>query len=492
MKILIDSYKLLDNNYNLMRTLINNLQNDKNCEITLLCSSKDEKNKLTENFIFDGYKFKLFDEDLGEYDFYLSAMNDKPDCISKFSNITSVAILLDLFYRFESLDESFATIRENTRFYRNYDYYLTPFNYPENIHNITDDLEIRNLIYLNLYNFSDNYTIEKELEFRKSVCTNAFSSLILEKMTEINNLRSNEPLVSVVTITFNLIKNGRKETIVECMDSVKVQDYKNIEHIIVDGNSTDGTMELIKKYDSINRLRVYSEPDDGHYDAMNKGINHARGKYIVFLNSDDFYCRNNAISDAVSLLEKNKLDYLFGTAKAITVEGKVVLWHPDINSIPYAMNYCHQTLFVKTEVMKKLGGFNLAYKVSSDSDMMIKLYKDNYKYGVLLDPYITYRLGGLSSVQSEQSKLDHSNSFYKQIGSEIGLTRKECEELWAMKFFKTYDIRHKLYMIRKLSKKFNTETVLIKIIENENYDLSLKQSVKRILQICARKIKIKI
>ncbi len=225
---------------------------------------------------------------------------------------------------------------------------------------------------------------------------------------------------------------------------------------------------------------------------MNKGINHARGKYIVFLNSDDFYCRNNAISDAVSLLEKNKLDYLFGTAKAITVEGKVVLWHPDINSIPYAMNYCHQTLFVKTEVMKKLGGFNLAYKVSSDSDMMIKLYKDNYKYGVLLDPYITYRLGGLSSVQSEQSKLDHSNSFYKQIGSEIGLTRKECEELWAMKFFKTYDIRHKLYMIRKLSKKFNTETVLIKIIENENYDLSLKQSVKRILQICARKIKIKI
>ena len=315
---------------------------------------------------------------------------------------------------------------------------------------------------------------------------------ILEKMTEINNLRSNEPLVSVVTITFNLIKNGRKETIVECMDSVKVQDYKNIEHIIVDGNSTDGTMELIKKYDSINRLRVYSEPDDGLYDAMNKGINHARGKYIVFLNSDDFYCRNNAISDAVSLLEKNKLDYLFGTAKAITVEGKVVLWHPDINSIPYAMNYCHQTLFVKTEVMKKLGGFNLAYKVSSDSDMMIKLYKDNYKYGVLLDPYITYRLGGLSSVQSEQSKLDHSNSFYKQIGSEIGLTRKECEELWAMKFFKTYDIRHKLYMIRKLSKKFNTETVLIKIIENENYDLSLKQSVKRILQICARKIKIKI
>lgn len=78
--------------------------------------------------------------------------------------------------------------------------------------------------------------------------------------------------------------------------------------------------------------------------------------------------------------------------------------------------------------MENLGGFDLKYKVSADSDIMIKLYIQKYKYSVLRNPYITYRLGGLSSEQSNQSKLDHSESFYTNIGKNIGLTKKNVKK----------------------------------------------------------------
>lgn len=488
MKILIDSYKLFDKNYNFIKTLIQNLKKNELCEVTLLCATQSEKNELVKSNQFYDFEIKIFDDNLEEYDFYLSAMNDKPDCISNYSNIISIALLVDLIYRAESIEESFATIRENMRFFRLYDYYISPYNYGTSVYNNILELDIKKQIILDLYNFDKNYDINQETIFRKSVCTKKFSDLLIEKLIAINNLKHRKPLVSIVTITFNLIKNNRDKTIIECLDSVKNQSYPNIEHLIIDGGSTDGTLELIKSYDTENKLKIYSEKDEGIYDAMNKGIEKASGKYIVFLNSDDFYCRDNAILEAVELLEKKELDYLFGDAKAMTEDGKETFWKADINKLPYAMNYCHQTLFVKTEVMRKLGNFDLSYKISSDSDIMIKLYSNNYKYDILRNPYIMYRLGGLSSEQSNQSKLDHSESFYINIGKKIGLTRKECEEVWAMRFLQLYPLKHQIYILRKLSRCFDTDDILLYLVLN-NQNISLKQALKRIKQIVLTKIK---
>ncbi len=91
-------------------------------------------------------------------------------------------------------------------------------------------------------------------------------------------------LVTVVTITYNLIKSGREKYVRQCIECVHNQTYQNIEHIIIDGASSDGTLEIFKDYPW---LKVFSEPDKGIYDAMNKGVAKASGKYIVFLNSDD-------------------------------------------------------------------------------------------------------------------------------------------------------------------------------------------------------------
>ena len=109
-----------------------------------------------------------------------------------------------------------------------------------------------------------------------------------------------KPKVTVITITFNLIKAGRKQTFIKCMESVHNQNYKNIEHLIIDGASTDGTLDLLKEYQKKGYIKYKSKKDKGIWDAMNKGIDVASGDYITFLNSDDFYCCDDAV---VTLLE---------------------------------------------------------------------------------------------------------------------------------------------------------------------------------------------
>ena len=98
-----------------------------------------------------------------------------------------------------------------------------------------------------------------------------------------------KPKVTVITATYNLIKNGREKSFRQCVESVHHQTYKNIEHLIIDGASTDGTLELIAEYEKKGWLRCVSEPDKGMADAMNKGIQKASGEYVIILISDDYY-----------------------------------------------------------------------------------------------------------------------------------------------------------------------------------------------------------
>ena len=98
-----------------------------------------------------------------------------------------------------------------------------------------------------------------------------------------------QPLVSIITVTRNLIDAGRKDFFRQCVESVRMQDYPNIEHLIIDGASTDGTVDLLKEMN----VNYISEPDAGIYTAINKGISLSEGKYVAFLNSDDFYTRSD-------------------------------------------------------------------------------------------------------------------------------------------------------------------------------------------------------
>ena len=141
-----------------------------------------------------------------------------------------------------------------------------------------------------------------------------------------------QPKVTIVTITYNLLEANREKTFRQCVESVHNQTYENIEHIVIDGASNDGTIELLKEYADKNWLTYYSEPDTSIYNAMNKGLAKATGEYITFLNSDDFYHNLEGISKTVKTIVNSNADFVYsdfiaaGRDYALTCQGERISW----------------------------------------------------------------------------------------------------------------------------------------------------------------------
>ena len=188
-------------------------------------------------------------------------------------------------------------------------------------------------------------------------------------MTNKNDL----PLVSIITPSFN-----QAEFIEETINSVLSQDYPNIEYLIVDGGSTDGTVETIRKY--ADRLAWWvSEPDEGQSDAINKGIKRAKGEIIAWLNSDDIYLAGT-IKKAVSALTADpELGMVYADQNSITANGKV------FNTIRYkqfelvdllAMQIIGQpTAFMRRGILKKAGELSKDYSYLMDHHLWIRMFK---------------------------------------------------------------------------------------------------------------------
>ncbi|MDA8805038.1 glycosyltransferase [Candidatus Pelagibacter bacterium] len=205
--------------------------------------------------------------------------------------------------------------------------------------------------------------------------------------------------VSIITVTLNSIT-----TINDCINSVKEQKYNNIEHIIIDGGSTDGTLSLLESKKDQFAILV-SELDKGIYDAMNKGINIATGDIIGFLNSDDFYVNENVISKIITLFKKN--DSLEGCYSDLIYIDKfditktIRYWKSsEFRSGLFSKGWSppHTTFFVRNSIYKKFGCFNLNYQISSDIDLMMRfleIHRINVQY--VPEIWIKMRMGGASN-----------------------------------------------------------------------------------------------
>ena len=228
-------------------------------------------------------------------------------------------------------------------------------------------------------------------------------------------MQNNEPKITIVTVTYNLIKAGRKDFFRQCIESVHNQTYKNIEHIVIDGASTDGTVKLLEQYQEKGWIKYYSEPDKGIYDAMNKGLKLAIGDYIAFLNSDDYYHDKKGIQTVVKFILSKKPDFCYGTCNYITESGDFYgVLEPVVGSFFVRMPFSHQTLFVNTKLMRKLGGFDAKnFKSAGDYDFIIRLYLSGAKGYKFNTNFVNYRTGGLSDVQREQSESECVKSFVK-------------------------------------------------------------------------------
>lgn len=206
------------------------------------------------------------------------------------------------------------------------------------------------------------------------------------------------PKISIITVVWNNVS-----TIKDAIDSVLSQTYKNIEYIIVDGASTDGTVEIVQSYgDKITKF--VSEKDKGLYDAMNKGLRLATGHVIGILNSDDFYINSDVIQKIVKEFEDKKVDSVYADLVFVKSDNldKIVRyfdsshWSPD--KFAYGWMPAHPTFFVKREIYDKYGVFRTDLKVAADFDLMARfLFKYKISYNYMQEVIVKMRTGGAST-----------------------------------------------------------------------------------------------
>ena len=210
--------------------------------------------------------------------------------------------------------------------------------------------------------------------------------------------------VSIITVCYN-----SAETIENAINSVLSQTYQNIEYIIIDGGSDDGTLDLLAKYGS-KLSKIISERDNGIYDAMNKGISLAAGDIIGILNSDDCYSDIDIINIIVDEFKHNDKDMLFADLMFVNKDNRILRYYSakrfSPNKLKFGIMPPHPTLFVKKNIYDKYGLYRLDFKIAADYEIFVRFLLVNRLSYIYLDKYIIKMLvGGLSTSSLESKKI---------------------------------------------------------------------------------------
>lgn len=273
----------------------------------------------------------------------------------------------------------------------------------------------------------------------KAICTVRLRSEALSKVSE-GGLRLKglykkttplHPLVTVITVVYN-----RANTIEDCIRSVCAQSYCNIEYIVIDGASTDGTVNVIERYkDAIDYF--VSEQDNGIYDAMNKGLGLASGDYILFLNSDDWY-HEQAVQYLMNqaLMHDSDVTHadIFRVSQRGFILGRLNGWLDD-SLYTTDMPIRHETMLVKKQIYNTFGGYNTNFNIIADYDFVIRLYKSGCRFRHVPQALLFFRVTGYSSTQLNERRAERKKLFVRMYpflddldAGKLakGLTHAEC------------------------------------------------------------------
>ncbi|WP_150466454.1 glycosyltransferase family 2 protein [Francisella sp. SYW-9] len=225
-----------------------------------------------------------------------------------------------------------------------------------------------------------------------------------------------EPLITVITVVYNG-ENHLEETI----QSVINQTYKHVEYIIIDGGSTDSTLDIIKKYESQVDYWI-SEPDGGIYDAMNKGISLANGDVIGLINSDDWYEVDTVEKVVHEYIASDKQTIFYGYLRIVPDSKKSFILNQSKNLklLKKGMILDHPTIFVPKKIYIKYGLFSIDYKIVSDWDLMLRFYLLGVTFVQVKSILANFRLGGVSftidkNAIEEKHKVRKSYKLYRFI-----------------------------------------------------------------------------
>lgn len=223
---------------------------------------------------------------------------------------------------------------------------------------------------------------------------------------------ADKPLISVVTVVYN-----GAEFLEETIKSVINQTYDNVEYIVVDGGSTDDTLDIIAKYNDKIDYWV-SEKDNGIYNAMNKSLSLVSGKWLSFQNADDFLYENSTIEE-INNLVIDDIDFVYGNYSFLYKDKSVLMGgRQDFNSLSVG-TICHQAVLCKTNILKDNGGFNEKYKIAADYEFFVKVFKSGIATRYINITVSAVRYGGVSSkfaISTAKEKLSIVKSHYGFVG----------------------------------------------------------------------------
>ena len=224
-----------------------------------------------------------------------------------------------------------------------------------------------------------------------------------------------KPKITIVTVCFNC-----EDTIINTIESVINQNYENIEYIIIDGNSKDKTLEIIKRYaNNYDFIKYISENDRGIYDAMNKSIQLATGEYIHFLNSGDIFCNNKVINNIFESV-KPRVDIIYGNVIKKGKDTETIVKYSKLYPLKLLIGrtICHQAIFLKTKLFVNRKGFDLDFKFASDYELLLYLFKNAKKFHYIDVDIVYYDLQGVSSNPANRNVLyyEYKNAINKNLG----------------------------------------------------------------------------
>lgn len=236
--------------------------------------------------------------------------------------------------------------------------------------------------------------------------------------------------ISIITVCYN-----SATTIEKTILSIASQTYKNIEYIIIDGNSKDNTLKTIKKYEN-NITKWISEPDKGLYDAMNKGIAMATGDIVGILNSDDTFNSDTVIEEIANFHVQNNIDASVGNIIQHKENGKIVriyssrFWKPEKLTIGFMPP--HPSIFFKRELFNKYGNYDLGFKIGADYELITRFFLKNN---------ITWKCSGITTTAMLVGGLSSSGT------SSYQLITKEIQKALTMNgiFFSPFKIKMRFF-----------------------------------------------
>lgn len=248
--------------------------------------------------------------------------------------------------------------------------------------------------------------------------------------------------LTVATVCWNALK-----FLPRCIESVQSL-YKSsisVEHLLIDGASTDGTVEYLQQQQSNGRItRFISEPDKGLYDAMNKAIKHARGKIIVFINADDEICPDGVPACCEPILA-GRAEYTAGQSLCISSTTKEThIIHPRIQNTLWRQPYCHQSMFCSTELLRRVGGFaHERFRIGADTDLMRRLYIAKVPFEAVQQISSHFHTGGVSCSPAVRTEVFDLMIHFTDAYCDEARNRPGTASL-TLKHLRRYTARHTL------------------------------------------------